>query len=327
MLPGAVIHRRGIVARAEVPARKEAHMGKGIRKGIILAGGSGSRLYPLSRVSSKQLMPVYDKPMIYYPLTTLMLAGIDDFLLISTPEDLPRFKDLLGNGSQWGVSIRYCMQKRPEGIAQAFVLGWQFIGEDPVALILGDNIFYGHSPIPEAVGKFEGGATVFGYQVQDPERYGVIEFEADTRRPLSIQEKPSRPRSHYAVPGLYLFDSKVVGIAQGLAPSPRGELEITDVIQHYLDAGELRVEPFGRGVAWLDTGLASSLQDASAFIRLIEDRQSLKIGCPEEVAVRRGFISTDEFAGLVRHMPNCQYRNYLKTILRELRNEPTYQGP
>lgn len=293
-------------------------MARGVKKGIILAGGAGSRLYPLTQVTSKQLMPVYDKPMVYYPLSTLMLSGVRDILLISTPSDLPRFERLLGDGSQWGVRLTYCEQARPEGLAQAFILGRDFISNDPVTLILGDNIFYGHSQIPRVFEEFETGATVFGYVVSDPERYGVIEFDK-TGQAISIEEKPKAPKSHFAVPGLYLFDERVVEISANLKPSPRGELEIVDVIKQYLEWGELRAEPLSRGVAWLDTGLASSLQDASNFIRIIEDRQSLKVGCPEEVALRMGFIDVDEYDRLLATLPNCPYRVYLDEVSREVR--------
>jgi len=289
---------------------------RGIRKGVILAGGAGSRLYPVTLVTSKQLLPVYDKPMIYYPLTTLMLGGVDDILIISTPHDLPRFQALLNDGSQWGIRLTYVEQPRPEGLAQAFLLGRDFIAGQPVSLILGDNIFYGHAGLPGIFEEFEGGGVIFGYPVSDPDRYGVIEFDGQGKA-LSIEEKPAKPKSNYAVPGLYLFDERVVSVAEKVKPSGRGELEIVDVIRFYLKRGELRVVPFSRGVAWLDTGLASSLQDASAFIRLIEDRQSLKIGCPEEVALRKGFISLDRFKHLIAGLPKCQYRDYLSLIAKE----------
>jgi len=288
----------------------------GIRKGIILAGGAGSRLYPVTQVTSKQLLPVYDKPMIYYPLTTLMLAGVKEILIISTPEDLPRFEALLGDGRHWGIRFSYKAQPRPEGLAQAFILGEEFIAGDCVSLILGDNIFYGHTAIPKVFEDFERGGAVFGYPVRDPERYGVIEFDR-AGRAISIEEKPKQPKSHFAVPGLYVFDGRVADVAKAVRPSARGELEIVDVIRFYLNEGSLRVSVLGRGVAWLDTGLASSLQDASAFIRLIEDRQSVKIGCPEEVALRKGFISLAQFNSLVAGLPNCQYRAYLEGVGRE----------
>jgi glucose-1-phosphate thymidylyltransferase len=291
-------------------------MARGIRKGIILAGGAGSRLYPLTQVTSKQLLPVYDKPMIYYPLTTLMLAGVNDVLLISTPQDLPRFEALLGDGCQWGIRIAYREQPRPEGLAQAFTIGREFIDGESVSLILGDNIFYGHSQVPKVFEQFESGGVIFGYPVNDPERYGVIEFDKRGKA-VSIEEKPTAPKSNFAVPGLYLFDERVVAVAEGLKPSPRGELEIADVIRYYLERGELRVEPFSRGVAWLDAGLASSLHEAGAFIRIIEERQSLKAGCPEEVALRRGFINVEQFQRLVKGLPKCAYRVYLEGLLKD----------
>ncbi|MCX7043965.1 MAG: glucose-1-phosphate thymidylyltransferase RfbA [Candidatus Sumerlaeota bacterium] len=281
-----------------------------VTRGIILAGGAGSRLYPATQVTSKQMLPVFDKPMIYYPLTTLMLSGVTDILLISTPDDLPRFERLLGSGSQWGIRLSYAMQPRPEGLAQAFIIGGDFVGDQPVSLILGDNIFYGASDIPGVFAQFKGGAAIFGYPVQDPERYGIVQFDKNFKV-LSIEEKPAKPKSHYAIPGLYLFDEKVVEIASNLNPSPRGELEIVDVINDYQRRGELRAAPLSRGVAWLDTGLASSLQDASNFIRIIEERQSLKIGCPEEVALRKGYIDMAHFRQMVGKLPKCQYREYL----------------
>jgi glucose-1-phosphate thymidylyltransferase len=259
-------------------------------KGIILAGGAGSRLYPLTLVASKQLQPVYDKPMVYYPLTTLIEAGIREVCLISTPQDLPRFRQLLGDGSSWGLNIDYREQPRPEGIAQAFLIAESFIGSDAVTLILGDNVFYGGDSFQKAFAEFKTGATIFGYHVQDPERYGVVEFDEEGRA-ISIEEKPKEPKSNYAVPGLYIFDNEVVTITRNLKPSPRGELEITDVNVAYLRRGQLRVRRLGRGFAWLDAGTSSSLHEASAYVQTIEKRQGIKIGCPEEAAFRRHFLS------------------------------------
>ena len=276
-----------------------------INKGIILAGGAGSRLYPLTLVASKQLQPVYDKPMIYYPLTTLMLGGVREFCLISTPQDLPRFRHLLGDGSAWGIRIEYLEQPRPAGIAQAFLIAEKFIGTDPVAMILGDNIFHGHFPFADIFEDFPGGGHVFAYPVKDPERYGVVEFDAHGVA-RSIEEKPAKPRSRYAVPGLYLYDNRVVQICREMKPSARGELEITDVNLWYLERGELTVSPLSRGFAWLDTGTSTSLKEASDFIALVEARQSLKIGCPEEVAWRQGFITAAELKTLVERMPRCE---------------------
>ncbi len=280
-------------------------------KGIILAGGAGTRLYPLTATTSKQLQSVYDKPMIYYPLATLMLGGIKEILLISTPRDLPRFKDLLGDGARWGLSIEYRAQPKPEGIAQAFILGEDFIDGDPVALILGDNIFYGNMQIKRIVDEFAGGGLVFGYYVQDPERYGVVEFDADGNA-LGIEEKPAKPKSHYAVPGLYLYDGRVAEMSRALTPSARGELEITDLNMAYLEQGKLRVEVLGRGIAWLDTGTPMSLLEASEFIATIQNRQGLRVACLEEIAMYRGFITREQLEQLVNDMPKCDYRAYLE---------------
>lgn len=291
-------------------------MTTGIRKGIILAGGAGSRLFPLTLVASKQLQPVYDKPMIYYPLATLMTAGINDVLLISTPHDTPRFQTLLGDGSRWGITISYAVQPEPKGIAQAFLVGEEFIDGEPVALILGDNIFYGKMNLDRILAEFDGGARIFGYQVNDPERYGVVEFDL-SGRVLSIEEKPKAPKSHYAVPGLYLYDSDVVKIAKSIAPSPRGELEITDVNLEYLRAGTLTVERLGRGIAWLDTGTHKSLLEASIFIETIESRQGLKIACLEEIALRRGFIDCQKMRQVIEETPQSTYRHYLQRVYNE----------
>lgn len=288
------------------------------RKGIILAGGSGTRLHPATLAISKQLLPVFDKPMVYYPLSTLMLAGIRDVLIISTPHDTPRFEAMLGDGSQWGISISYCVQPRPEGLAQAFVLGRGYIGNHPSALVLGDNIFYGHdfaALLRRAVVRTSG-ATVFAYHVQDPERYGVVEFDAE-RRAISIEEKPSAPRSHYAVTGLYFYDQQVCDIASGIRPSARGELEITDVNSHYLKRGELDVEIMGRGYAWLDTGTHDSLLEAGQFIATLEKRQGLKVACPEEIAFRSGWIDAAELEALAVPMAKSTYGEYLLQILHE----------
>lgn len=285
-------------------------------KGILLAGGAGSRLYPLTLVASKQLQPVYDKPMVYYPLTTLIEGGVREICLISTPHDLPRFRQLLGDGSQWGLRIEYREQAKPEGIAQAFRIADTFIGSDPVALILGDNIFYGGDVFARAFSEFSQGATIFGYHVNDPERYGVVEFSKEGRA-LSIEEKPSRPRSNYAVPGLYLYDNEIVGIARDLKPSARGELEITDVNVEYLQRGTLHVHRLARGFAWLDAGTSSSLHDAGAFVQTIEKRQGIKVGCPEEAAFHRGFISAQQLSDLVQKLPRCEYREYLEGVVRE----------
>ncbi len=291
-------------------------MSQGIKKGIILAGGAGSRLFPLTLVASKQLQPVYDKPMIYYPLATLMTSGIQDILLISTPHDTPRFKALLGDGSRWGVTISYKVQPEPKGIAQAFLVGEEFIDNQPVCLILGDNIFYGKMNLNKIMSEFTTGARVFGYQVNDPERYGVVAFDANGTV-LSIEEKPQKPKSHYAVPGLYLYDNKVVSVTKSTKPSPRGELEITDVNLDYLRRGELMVERLGRGIAWLDTGTHKSLLEASNFIETIETRQGLKIACLEEIALRCGFIDCRKMQEVIDATPNSSYKEYLQRVYNE----------
>ena len=291
-------------------------------KGIILAGGAGSRLDPITRVASKQLQPVYDKPMIYYPVATLIQAGISEILVITTPVDRPRFEALLGDGSQLGVSFRYATQAEPKGIAQAFLVGAEFLSGEPVALVLGDNIFYGELGFDEAVATFVDGALVFAYPVSDPVRYGVVEFD-ETGNAISLEEKPERPRSRYAVPGMYLYGSDVVSLAERLEPSPRGELEITDLNRVYLDQGRLRVRTLGRGVAWLDSGTHDSLLDAANFIATIEHRQGTKIACLEEVAYRAGYLDHGGLAALVGGMPNSGYRAYLEEILAEERPEAT----
>ncbi|HHC08659.1 MAG TPA: glucose-1-phosphate thymidylyltransferase [Actinobacteria bacterium] len=283
-------------------------------KGIVLAGGAGTRLYPITQVASKQLQPVYDKPMIYYPLATLLEAGITDVLLISTPDDLPRFRALLGDGSRWGFTIRYAPQPRPEGIAQAFLIGEDFVDGDPVCLILGDNIFYGGSETERAVAEFESGALIFGYPVRNPRRYGVVELDADGNV-VSLVEKPERPRSNLAVPGLYVYDARVVDLARALRPSARGELEITDLNRAYLELGELRVVRLSRGVAWLDSGTHDSLLDAANYVATIEHRQGTKIACIEEIAYRRGLITRDHLAALVAAMPPSGYREYLERVV------------
>ena len=289
-------------------------------KGIVLAGGAGSRLDPITRVASKQLQPVYDKPMIYYPLATLMLAGIREILVITTPDDQQRFRDLLGDGAQWGISLDYAVQAEPKGIAQAFLVGAEFVGDDPIALILGDNIFYGRMGLQDVVRDFTDGGLIFAYPVRDPRAYGVVEFDGEGRA-ISVEEKPAEPKSRYAVPGIYLYDAGVVEVARGLAPSARGELEITDLNRVYLEQGKLRVQMLGRGVAWLDSGTHDSLLEAANFIATIEHRQGTKIACLEEIAYRSGYVGLTEMRRQVMAMPNSSYRQYLEDVLAEVIDE------
>jgi glucose-1-phosphate thymidylyltransferase len=287
-------------------------------KGIILAGGSGTRLYPVTQTVSKQLLPVYDKPMIYYPLSALLLAGIREILVISTPQDTPRFEALLGSGEQWGVKFSYAVQPSPDGLAQAFLIGREFIGNDGCCLVLGDNLFYGHefADILRSAAARKAGATVFAYPVHDPERYGVVEFDAE-RRAVSLEEKPAKPKSRYAVTGIYFYDNQVIGVAEQLKPSPRGELEITDVNRWYLERGQLRTEVLGRGMAWLDTGTHDSLLDAANFIQTIEHRQGLKVASPEEIAFRLGYIDAQQLNALATKLGKSSYGDYLRRVVAE----------
>ena len=286
-------------------------------KGIILAGGHGTRLYPLTNLTSKQLLPVYEKPMIYYPLSTLMLGGIRDIAIVSTPRDLGQYEKLLGDGKKWGLNFTYIEQDKPRGLADAFIICKDFIGADNVSLILGDNIFYGNMRLKEIFEEFSEGALIFGYPVKDPQRYGIIEFD-DEGAVVGLEEKPKNPKSRYAVPGLYLYDNSVVKVVKEIVPSNRGELEITDLNLKYLELGNLKAQILGRGIAWLDTGTVSSLQEASSFIRSIEERQSYKIGCPEEVAVRMDFIKPEDLLKLIEKIPKCEYKDYLVSVYGEL---------
>lgn len=285
-------------------------------KAIILAGGSGSRLYPLSKISSKQLQAVYDKPMIYYPLTVLIAAGVRQFCIITTPHDLPRFQALLGDGTQWGIDVEYRDQPKPEGIGQAFLIAEDFIADENVVLMLGDNIFFGGDAFPRAVSEFRSGAAIFAYQVKNPRQYGVVEFDRDGKA-VSIEEKPQVPRSNFAVPGVYIYDHRIVDIAKTIRPSARGELEITDINRTYLEMGELHVRRLNRGFVWLDAGTSSMLQEASAYIETVERRQGVKLGCPEEAALVRGFLSLDRFRALLGDIPACEYRDYLIEVAAE----------